>query len=81
MRRIALDATRASDSAVSTGNQLPITGASAAVIFLAVDMVFIALARRTANRLSGNPLIKRLVKYFGASLLGLFGLRLLLSRE
>lgn len=69
------------EAAMPMSGQLFVIGISVVAICLVVDLIFIALARRATGRLAANALIRRIAKYLGASLLGLFGLRLLLSRE
>jgi threonine/homoserine/homoserine lactone efflux protein len=69
------------ESAVAMSGQLLLLGVSVSAIFLAIDIVFIAFARRAASALGKSAMLRRVARYLGASLLGLFGLRLLLSRE
>jgi|GEM_PF-2502448 len=70
-----------SDSGIPAHAQLLALGLGVIAVFLAVDLVFVAVASRIGARLADNATVGRVMRYLGASLLVLFGVRLLTSRD
>jgi len=68
------------DAVIAPGTQLLLLGVAVASIFLIVDLAFVALARSAGQRLRASSGVQRVARYVGASLLLLFGARLLFSR-
>ncbi|MEJ8573286.1 LysE family translocator [Microbaculum marinum] len=69
------------EATVGTGAQLLMLGAAVTIIFLMVDIGFVLMVHRVGRRLRNLPGLRRTARYLGASLLVLFGARLLLHRE